>query len=591
MDKHDVDVLIVGAGPTGLTLACELARHWVSFRIIEKDAEPSRKSKALAVHSRSLEVFEDMGIVDRFLAIGLKLKGINVYADNKQIAHLTLDELDSYYSFALTLAQSETERLLSERLNELGGLIERCRELTAIAQQKNGVKATVSSEDGSFETINCRYLVGCDGAHSMVRKKLGVEFEGDRYPQLMHLGDVVVSGLPREDEIYVFNSQPGLVAFFPYGKGRYRVAASMTEGEPEVKEQAESGAVSIRNPTLEELQDAADRRCPYKVKLSDFDWSAALYIHCRHVTHYRVGNAFLAGDAAHIHSPAGGQGMNTGIQDSYNLAWKLGLVVKGVSSDTILDTYEHERLGIALGVLRMTDFMMKVNTLKNPVAKHLRNALAPVLTAQEVVQRRVKNEIAELSLNYRDSPIVSEHTSPVVQSLVKTGDMPDLIDCLQFKNGPEPGERAPDGFLIRSGSSSEGIESDRLFELLRGVRHVLLLFSGDETSKQEISTFKAFAQKMRTDYRDLVKTIIIVDSHESLLRCKSEIAESEDGVMVRQDFEMSCHHKYGAGANCLYLVRPDGYVGFRSQPIDLKQLQDYLAFIFDRLGVVASKQT
>ncbi len=598
--SNDIDVLIVGAGPTGLTLACELARHGVSFRIIDKEDHASDKSKALAVHSRTLEVFEDMGIVERFLTFGLKLRGINIFADSKQIAHMTFDELDGPYGFALTLPQSDTERILMERLGELGAQVERSIDLVDVRQQKDSVENRVRKAGGQEEIINSRYTVGSDGAHSTVRKALNLEFSGEKYPDLMYLNDVQIEGAINPDEIYVFNSDHGILALFPYGGGRYRIAAGMGEEH----DQAEA-RTSVKEPSIEEMQAEVDRRCPYRLTLSEQFWSCGIYLHRRHVSQYRKGNCFLSGDAAHIHSPAGGQGMNTGIQDSYNLAWKLALVTKGKAGESLLDSYGVERLGIALGVLKMTDFMMKVNTLKNPVAKHLRNTLAPILTAQEVIQKRVQSSIAELSLNYRESPIVEEHLSSMIEALTKKKDMPHLADCFAFKNGPAAGDRAPDGFVVKEAHgplrafkggdshlpSSQLEDTTRLYELFQGTKHTLLLFSGDDTSPEEIATFGGIAQTLTTSYPELVKVVAIVDSEESRARCvagfdkvlKTHAPDMQHNVIVVADWEMSCHHKYGAGANCLYLIRPDGYVGFRSQPADHKLLTRYLERIFDKL--------
>ncbi len=569
MANHDVDVLVVGAGPTGLTLACELARHGVSFRIIDKLTVGSNKSKALAVHSRSLEMLEDMDIVDRFLTFGLPLHGVNIFADSKQIAKLSLDELDSHFSFTLSLPQSDTERILMERLAELEHAVERGKDLTSLTQTADGVESTVSEAEGKTAIIKSRWVVGADGAHSSVRKLLKMDFVGSKYPDLVNLTDVKIDGPLNPDEIYVFNSDKGLVAFFPYGGGRYRIAAVMPSHDNEQPPEKQP------EPTIEEMQAIVDARSPHALKLSEQLWSTGLYLHQRHVTHYKVGNCFVAGDAAHIHSPAGGQGMNTGMQDAYNLAWKMGLVAKGVSSDALLESYGAERLGIALGVLRMTDFMMTVNTLKNPIAKHLRNTLAPILTAQEVIQNRAKHGIAQLSLNYHGSPIVEEHVVSVTKSISRTKDMPTIADRLDFKNGPVAGDRAPDGFLDEGNG-----DPVRLYDFTKGIKHTLLLFSGDDTSDGEIETFRSIGNSLKA-HQDLINVIVIVNNAESVERCRSKLAGIAN-VRVMSDWEQATHHKYAAGANCAYLIRPDCYIGFRSQPMDEKLLNAYLNRIFDK---------
>ncbi len=291
MANHDVEVLVVGAGPTGLTLACELARHGVSFRIIDKLSVGSNKSKALAVHSRSLEMLEDMDIVDRFITFGLKLHGVNIFADSKQIAKLSLDELDSYYSYTLSIPQSDTERILMERLAELDHAVERSMDLVALTQNADGVESTVSDAEGKTQTIKSRWLVGADGAHSSVRKLLKMDFVGSKYPDLVNLCDVKIEGPLNPDEIYVFNSDKGLIAFFPYGGNRYRIAAVMPTHHEHEKEVASE---KPSEPSIEQMQAIVDDRSMHSLKLSDQLWSAGLYLHQRHVTHYRDGNCFVA---------------------------------------------------------------------------------------------------------------------------------------------------------------------------------------------------------------------------------------------------------------------------------------------------------
>lgn len=569
-NERNLDVLIVGAGPTGLTLALELARRQISFAIIDKKAGPSITSKALALHSRTLEVFENMGIVGQFLESGIELNTINMFAGDKRLAQLSLDELDSSYPFALSLPQYKTEEILIDCLSKYSIHVEWNKTLTTIDNNSNHVVSTVELDNGTTQSITSNWLVGTDGAHSTVRHQLGLEFIGEKYPATWILGDVKAEGECKENEINLYNSEDGLLAFFPYGKSRFRVVADKTNTMD--AEKKETTFTEYDPPTIEELQEAVDKRSNLKVKLSDPKWLSAFSIHCRHVSQYRVNRVFLAGDAAHIHSPAGGQGMNTGIQDAYNLGWKLALSKIGLVKDNFLDSYEEERLAIAKSVLKMTDFITKVNTLKNPLAKHLRDKLAPILSAQEVIQNRIRGQISEQTLNYRRSSIVGEDFPNVMQSVAasaQVGSGPNMHEYIDFKKGPPAGERAPDGYILENGSG----DPVRLFEKLKGNEHSVLILTGPYRESL-IEQIKRIDQLTRDGTNLKISMYTIIANGEEADQYK-ELKDLPDHNLYT-DWELSLHHKYGAAGDCLYLVRPDGYIGYRSQPVSLEFLSTYL---------------
>ena len=564
---NNLDVLVVGAGPTGLILALELARRDINIRIVDKNSGPSTTSKALAIHSRSLEMLENMDLVQEFLKRGVELKGVNIHADNKRIAHFSFEELDSLYPFALSIPQNITEEILIAALAKNGIRVEWNTVLLDLNDSGRHVSARVKQGGGEEEVISTNYLVGCDGAHSTVRHELGLAFEGEKYPETWILGDVVAEGDLREDEINLFNTDEGLLAFFPYGGGRFRVVADK-EADPALSKNTEKTYTEYTAPTLEELQDAVDRRSYIKEKLSDPLWTSSFSIHRRHVSKYRINRVFLAGDAAHIHSPAGGQGMNTGMQDSFNLGWKLALAVNNLVTDSFLDSYEEERLAVALSVLQMTDFITKVNTTRNPIAQHIRNRLAPILSAQEVIQKRIRNNVSEHALNYRKSPIVQEDFPNLLESVSKSGSaMHQFID---FKHGPPAGELAPDAFLCPDGSSENPV---RLHELLKMKDHVLLIFSSSD-SDNLVSEVEQIAELTCTG-TNLDIDIFIIASNDAELKQLENLKETAR-VTLLTDWELSAHHKYGARGNCLYLLRPDGYIGYRCQPVQSARLKEHL---------------
>jgi len=304
----DVPVLVVGARPTGLMMASQLARHGIRCRVIDTAPHPTRLSKALAIHARTLEIFENIGIADRFVSSGVKAHGGSIYSGGKRIAHFLFDGLDSRYNYALMLPQDETEALIEKHLESFGLQVERSTELIGFTQDSQSVVATLRLANGREEPCRAEYLIGCDGAHSSVRHALKLAFEGAEYEENFALADVMVDSSMPNDEIVGFASEKGIVFFFPITNGRYRLITDVQTTRPD------------RDPTLEELQSIVDDQCHIAARLHDPRWTAYFKIHRRQVASYRIGRAFLAGDAAHIHSPAGGQGMNTGLQDAYNLA-------------------------------------------------------------------------------------------------------------------------------------------------------------------------------------------------------------------------------------------------------------------------------
>ncbi len=314
----DVDVLVVGAGPTGLTLAEELARFGVSYRIIDSGRGPTDLSKAIGVQARTLETLDIMGMADELVRRGNPARAFHIYDGDQHLLKLDFSELESRYPFLLIVPQSDTEQVLLAKLTA-GTNAERSTTLTAFTQGEAGVDATLQHDDGQTERVRARWLVGCDGAHSTVRRGLGLPFEGEEYEEGFMLADVHVEWNMPQDELYLFIHDGWLMAFFALPEGRYRLIADLPPAQ----------APPEQHPTLEDCQSIVDQRTPFPAKLSDPSWTAYYRIHRRIVPYLQEGRVFLAGDAAHIHSPAAAQGMNTGIQDAFNLGWKLALVSQG----------------------------------------------------------------------------------------------------------------------------------------------------------------------------------------------------------------------------------------------------------------------
>jgi 2-polyprenyl-6-methoxyphenol hydroxylase-like FAD-dependent oxidoreductase len=415
-----VDALIVGAGPVGLTMAAELARYGMNVRIVDRAAQRTDKSKALVIWSRTLELMDRMGCTASFVDAGMQCLAANISAGDEEIAHIRLDGVDSPYPFALMLPQSETERLLEEHLGTLGIKPERSVEVTGFEVSADQVTSTLRLADGSEETVESAWLVGCDGAHSIVRHKLGMTFEGDTLNSDWILADVHLKGVSRPDEVSVVWHADGILVFFPISGERYRMIANVGAGS---KAEAEQTVSVDSGPTLEEVQAVIDRRGPGGIAASEPIWLAGFHINERKVREYRAGRVFLAGDAAHIHSPAGGQGMNTGMQDACNLAWKLALVERGVCAASLLDSYSPERSAVGEAVLKGAGRLTAMAVMSGEFKQSIRNHLVSVILGFSPVRKAAADELTELLIGYPKSPL-NGHDGPV-------------------RGGPAAGERAP----------------------------------------------------------------------------------------------------------------------------------------------------
>ncbi len=389
-------VLIVGAGPVGLTMAAELKRYGVPIRIIDKAAARTDKSKALVIWSRTLELLDRGGGAAPFIDAGFKTLAANFIVHDKTVGRINLDTIQSPYPFALMLPQSETERLLEERLNILGVAVERQVELIGFTPGPKGVDVGLRHVDGRQEDISTDWLLGCDGAHSAVRHGLSASFAGETMLSDWLLADVHATGYPFPDsEISIYWHRDGVLVVFPISPGRYRVIADLplTAGEHPPA------------PTLEQTQAIVDRRGPSGMRIHDSIWLTGFRINGRKVSDYRRGRVFLSGDAAHVHSPAGGQGMNTGMQDAFNLSWKLALVIHGTCGEQLLDSYSPERSGVGDEVLKAAGRLTEIGTVRNPVAQAIRNIVGHAVLGFAPVQHALAANMSEITIGYPNSPL------------------------------------------------------------------------------------------------------------------------------------------------------------------------------------------
>ena len=407
-------VLISGAGPVGLTLANELVRHGISVRIVDKAAQRTDKSKALVLWSRTLELFDAAGYVQGFLSAGLQAHGAQISTGKQIVARIAFDLIDSRFAYALMIPQSETERILEERLAAAGVTVERTVGLSGFTDRGDLVEAVLTGADGESETLRADWLVGCDGAHSAVRHGLGFAFEGSTLQSHWALADGHITGLDPQDRLHIFWHRDGILAFFPIVGDRWRVIADLGP--------AADGELHP-DPTLEEINALMANCGSPGIAMTDPVWLAAFRINERKVKEYSRGRVFLAGDAAHIHSPAGGQGMNTGMQDAFNLAWKLALVIEGAAKPALLDSYSRERSAVGDLVLKNAGRLTELATLRNPLLQDIRNTVLRFAAGFPRIQHKVADQLGEMDIGYPDSPLTAA-SGPVA-------------------NGPKAGERWP----------------------------------------------------------------------------------------------------------------------------------------------------
>jgi 2-polyprenyl-6-methoxyphenol hydroxylase-like FAD-dependent oxidoreductase len=400
-DTDALDVLIVGAGPTGLVLALWLARKGVRLRIIDKTAEAGTTSRAVAVQARTLEFYTQLGIADAVVAAGRKTIAANMWVAGKRVMHIVLGEMGtglSPFPFALVYPQDEHEHLLVEKLAEAGVQVERQTELVSFEETANGVVAHLRRGDGSTERCTAAYIAGCDGARSTMREALGIGFPGGTYEHMFYVADVEAGGETINGELHVALDRTDFLVVFPLKReGRARLIGTVRQ---ELETRAE-------NLTWEDVNKRV--MAWFRVDVAKVNWFSTYRVHHRVADHFRKGRAFLLGDAAHIHSPVGGQGMNTGIGDAVNLAWKLAAVVQGRVPAALLDSYEPERIGFARTLVATTDQAFTSVTSSGAIARmirlHIVPLVLPLLFAFKAVRRLMFRRVSQTSIHYKASKL------------------------------------------------------------------------------------------------------------------------------------------------------------------------------------------
>ncbi len=521
----DTDVLIVGAGPSGLMMACQLARHNISFLIIDKKDHPTDYSGALIVQARSLEIFQQMGIAQAAVQSGVIADEIRLTFNGKKSFTIPVKNIGeglTQFPYLLLLEQSKTEQLLVDFIHNYGYSVERETELVQFSQDDHGVTSILRLPNGEKEIITSKYLIAADGARSTIRKQLQIPFIGKTYPSALFVSDCKAEGNLSSNQL-CFSFSDGITAgFFPLAGGRCRVDGAIPrdmEGEDQL--------------TFDDIGKVFADKTLMNVNISDPDWFSVFHVNERYASSFQTNRCFLIGDAAHIHSPVGAQGMNTGLQDSYNLAWKLALVIQGKAKATLQETYSSERVVIAKNVIRGTNLAFTFVTSKNIFAKIFRirvlpyilHLMLPLLIKQQFIRHFFFRRISEIGMQYRKSAL-SKHSSPGNFSAY----------------APKPGDRLP-YILYKENGQTFNIQQN-----VKGLGFHLFIFS----KHLETNAIRKIAEKY--DQFLSVETIPYTFETKNLYK------------------------RFGIADSGYYLIRPDLYIAYRSpkSEADFNHFENYL---------------
>lgn len=517
------DVLVIGAGPTGLMASYLLRRCGIDVRVIDKRTEPSSESRAGVMSSRSVELFASLGLADRVFAHGVPNSDFDIFVGGKLAGGFHFDQAradDTPFRFITMIPQAGTEAVLIEALTDAGLAVDRGVEAKSFHDEGDAVLVDASHADGSPVTFRARYLLGADGAHSLVRHQLDLSFEGAKYPQAFLLGDVQVDWDLPEKRFRVFLSGDRLGLYVPFqGQGAARVMTTDLNPQP-TQDQAWSKL------DLADLQAGFEEAAGRSVRLHDPVWLTRFSSQHRVVNRYRVGRVFVAGDAAHIHSPAGGQGMNTGLQDAANLAWKLAAVLKADAGDALLDTYEAERLPVAHHVLALSDRMFDISASQTGWRAKLRDALAPLVIGPasqlDRVQTLAFRALSQIDVGYAEPG---------------TGD--------DGKSGPQTGDRLPDA-PVRRGRD--------VFDLIAGYGFTALALSRKRLSADVADRLAAGLDAM-PGVTARIAAKLDMPAHPRVERVERAELFTRYGL-------------HADDAQALLLVRPDGFVAWRGDGLE-----------------------
>lgn len=508
------DVIIVGAGPTGLSLACQFIRYGVDFIILDKEEKIPPYSRAIGVQARTLEIYEQIGLAQKSVEQGAIAKKACLIEGGKVRGTIEFSKIGeglSPYPFLLILEQNKHEHILYDFINDNGREVLWQTSLEDFSQDENDVKASIKTVNGEVRSIEAKFLVGCDGAKSLVRRALGLTFEGSTFERLFYVADVEIDWQFSHDALAVCLSKNTLTAFFPLpGENRYRIVGTFPEDTDK----------EANDVLYEEIEQQIIRDTKLELDIKNVNWFSVYKVHTRRVNKFSEGRCFVAGDAAHIHSPAGAQGMNTGIQDGYNLAWKIALVLRGAAEQSLLETYSEERLENAKRLLETTDKIFEFGANEEWLVSYFRTHIFPYVANFVLHFDAVKNFvfpiISQIGINYRHSSLSKQD---------KSGDFE-----------VKAGDRMP--YFIVDGVS--------IYDKLNQPKFHMVVFAAGQ------SDYQALKKELEQEYAELIDLNII--------SLQSQAAEI-----------------FGLDKSFYVLLRPDNYIGSISQEISLSAIRSYLS--------------
>jgi 2-polyprenyl-6-methoxyphenol hydroxylase-like FAD-dependent oxidoreductase len=522
-----VDVLVVGAGPTGLALAAQLAAFGASVRVVDRRTVPGRQSRALVVQPRTLEALRPIGVTRALLDRGDRPAGVQLHLDGRDLAVLLpdIEDDDTSYPFLLVLRQAEVEAALLAHLAARGLSVEWGAELRSYHSDEAGVVAALWHPSGRTALVRARYLVGCDGTDSTVRRQAGVAFEGGDYRRSVLLADIDVDGDLAGQAAHVFVGPQGVVILVAVGEqARWRLLAVQ-----------DSRAATTSAPAADDVRAVVELASGGRIRAGKVAWTMQVPLQHRLAASFRSGRVFLAGDAAHVHSPAGAQGMNSGIQDAINLGWKLALAAQGAASPALLDTYSQERRPVARAVLALTHVLFWIESADRPVVRRARVVLAPLAVSMAL-------RLAPLrTLGFR---VIGQQWIRYPRGLAAVDGVPKL------RRGPRAGHRLPDLLLLRDQLPC------RLHQALaRPGFHLLLCGPRHQWDLRRLARFQERYGSLAVVHRLGTEPL------------PGQLSDPSGTALAR----------LGARNGAQYLVRPDGVVGYRCAGFDLAGLERHMA--------------
>lgn len=529
--ENRLPVLIAGAGPTGLLMACELARHGIAFRIIDKKPKRTTTSNATWIQPLTIELLDAMGLAANFVKSGHHCNGIHLHAREKVSIHIPLNQIESIYPYILVLPQSETEQILADFLDSLKLSVERSVELIDVAQNTDNqtITSTLRHADGKLEAVTSNWLIACDGANSTVRNKCKIFFPGEDLPEQFVVADAQMNSFHAHNEIHAFFDKKTVFMVSPLGSNEYRILANIHQSHP-------------RKFFIEkEVREIVSERTYGTYNVHSVSWIFPFWIHSKVIEKMRFGSIFFAGDAAHIHSPASGQGMNAGLQDASNLAWKLALVIRKKANESLLDSYEAERYPVIKDIVSKAEYLTKISLFDKNFIIKMKKFSADHKKKNKI--NKIASQMTQLNTQYQNSPII-EYNKKSIKKKVKAG------------------THAPNVRITNK---------TMLYNSLDSTKHNVLLFTGMVAEKNKQDKLLKLQQWLNKIDPNLINAHII--TNKPIKKIDNYIDDTEGLI----------HRRYNIKYPSIFIVRPDLIIAYYSKKLTRSSLNKFLQIYFNNI--------